>query len=197
MGQLAQDFGFTNAASAAQGSMTQGGISTALSGVSDILGGIGGQQQYGYRAQVAKNNQAIELSNADAAMAAGQVEESNAKLKTGMTMAAQKAAQAANGVQVGVGSAKQVRDSTAYVGALDAAMIHYNAARAAFGHEAQAANYAAQAELDKRAGSGKLVEGLFKGMGSVLSGASSLSEKYAQYKLSGASKSTDPLEGLY
>lgn len=197
MGQLAQGFGFTDAASAAQGSMNFGQASTGLTAVSDLLGGIGGQQQYNYRAQVANNNAAIERNNADATRAAGVVEESNSKLRTGMTMAAQKAAQAANGVDVNVGSAAQVRQSTANVGAIDAAMIHYNAARAAFGQQALAANYDAQAKLDRKAGTGALTEGLFKAGSSVLSGASSLSEKYAQFKLSGAVKPKDPLEGYY
>lgn len=197
MGQLAQGFGFTDAATAAQGSLQQGATSTALSGVSDVLSGVGGMQQYNYRAQVATNNAAIEKANADATLAAGQVEESNSKLHTGMTMAAQKAAQAANGVQVNMGSAAEVRQSTANVGAIDAAMIHYNAARAAFGQQAQAANYAAQAALDKKAGVGALTEGLFKAGSSVLSGASSLGQKYAGYKLSGATTLTDPLEGTY
>lgn len=187
MGTLPQGFGFTNASSAAQGSMNFGGASTALQGVSDVLSGVGGMEQYNYRAQVAQNNAAVEKSNADAALAAGQAEESNSKLRTGMTMAAQKAAQAANGINVNVGSPAQVRQSTANVGAIDAAMIHYNAARAAFGEQALAANYAAQAKLDRRAGVGALTEGLFKGASSILSGASSLSEKYAQFKLSGAS----------
>lgn len=186
MGQLAQGFGMTDAASAAQGSLQQGGLSTALSGVSDVLGGIGSQQQFNYRAQVAANNAKIEQANADAALAAGQMEESNSKLRTGMTMAAQKAAQAANGVNVNVGSPAQVRQSTAEVGAIDAATIHYNAAREAYNRMAEAANFAAQSQLDKRAATGALIEGIGKGGASILSGASSLANKYAQFKLSGA-----------
>jgi len=200
MGQLAQGFGFTDAGTAAQQSMGFGAQSVGSGAIGDILGGVGQMEQFNYRGQVAANNAKIERANAEATLAAGQSEESMSKLRTGVTMAAQKAAQAANGVQVGVGSAAEVRQSTANVGAIDAAMIHYNAARAALGQENLASNYDAQATLDRRAGMGALIEGLGKSGSSVLSGASSLSNKYAQYLQSGALKapaSNDDFEGLY
>lgn len=188
MGQLAQGFGFTDAGTAAQASLGQGALSVGTGATSDVLGGIGQLEQFNYRGQVAANNAKIERANMEATLAAGQTEESMSKLRTGVLMGAQKAAQGANGVDVRVGSAPEVRQSTANVGAIDAAMIHYNAARAAFGQAAQAANYDAQAQLDRRAGTGALIQGLGKAGSSILSGASSLSAKYAQYLQSGAIK---------
>lgn len=199
MGQLAQGFGFTDAGTAAQASLGQGALSVGTGAVSDLLGSIGQLEQFNYRGQVAANNAKIERANMEATLAAGQTEESMSKLRTGQLIGEQKAAQAANGVRVDVGSPAQVRQSTANVGAIDAAMIHYNAARAAFGQQALAANYDAQAKLNRRAGTGALIEGLGKAGSSILSGASSLSSKYAQYLQSGAIKApaSDSLEGYY
>lgn len=186
MGFLAQGMGFAGAAPAANSSIGWGATSTGLNAAGSLLSGIGAGQQAGYQAGVAQNNAAIENANAQATLVAGQVQESQSKLRTGEIIGQQKAAQGANGLDVNVGSAAEVRQSTANIGAMDAALIHYNASRAAFGQEQQAANYTAQAALDKKAASGDVLSGVFKAGTSILSGASSISGKYAQYQLSGA-----------
>lgn len=186
MGFLAKAFGFTGASTAATNSLGWGAASTGLNAVGSVLAGVGASQQGQYQAQVASNNATISGQNAQADLVAGQVAESEQKLKTGMLAGAQRAAQGANGIDVNVGSPTQVIDSTRTIGAMDAALIHYNASRAAFGEETQAANFNAQAELDRKAASNALLAGIMKGGTSVLSGASSLGAKYAGYKLSGA-----------
>src|SRR5882757_2857353 len=137
-----------------------------------LLSGIGQAQQYGYAAKVAGQN-------AEAALSAGQQAESASKMKYGALGAEQKATQAANGIQVTSGSAEAVRHSTEEIGAMDAALIHYNAARQAFGESTQASLY-------KSAAKGALVKGVTGAATSFLGGASALSDKWLQYKLFGA-----------
>lgn len=139
-----------------------------------------------YQSQVAANNALIMQRNAQAAISAGSYAESSSKLRTGMEVGQERAAQGANNVDVNVGSPLAVQNSTRTVGAMDAAMIHYNAAREAYGLQTEAASQTAQSKLDKMAGQGALAGSLFTAGSTLLSGASSLSSKWAQYQLSGA-----------
>ena len=182
MGALAQGMGFGTPAQAAQSSMSWGQASVGLGATGDLLSGIGQAQSYGYAAQVANNNATIMAKNIAATQDAGRYEESVSKLKYGQLESEQKAAQAANGVDVNVGSTKAVRDSTATVGAMDAAMIHYNAAREAWGQENQWAALKAQAGADRAAQVNSVFGGAMKAGATLLGGASSLGQKYAQWK---------------
>lgn len=153
-------------------SMKWGALSTGLEMGAEALQGIGGYQQARYAASLAREGAAN-------TRAAGQYEESAIKGKTTRLVAEQKVAQAANGIDVNSGSAVAVRDATQDVGDLDAAMVHFNAMREAFGLDAQAALY-------KKAGTNSLIKGALGATSSFLSGASSLSDKWQAYKQSGA-----------
>jgi hypothetical protein len=155
----------------------------AVGAFGNVLGGIGGFEEANYRAQVANNNAAIMRQNASAATQAGTYQEEASKLKYGLLEGQQKAAQGANGVDVGVGSTAATRQATQTISAMDAAMIHYNAARAAFGMETEAASSAAQAKLDQRAGINALAGGLMKAGSTFMSSATSVGSRYAQYGL--------------
>lgn len=174
------------AGQAAQGSLTSGLLSTGLNALGDLSSGYGQAQQYNYQAAIAQNNAAITRQNEDASLTAGQYEESQSKLRTGQTIGAQLAAQAGNGVDVNVGSPATVRASTATTGALDAAMIHYNAARQAYGLETQAANYDSQASAVRMAASTAKASGWSKAAMSLISGSTAVSAKYSSYLNSGA-----------
>lgn len=184
MGALMQGVG--SIAGAAKGSLLTGAVGTGLDAASQLAGGVGQSQQYAYQAQVAVNNAAITRSNEAAALTAGQAEESNSKLRAGALIGEQLAAQGANGLDVNVGSPSNVRQATATVGAMDAAMIHYNAARQAFGLESEAGNFETQAALDRSAASNATKVGATKAFSTILSGATALSSKWAGYKSTGA-----------
>ncbi len=166
MGALAPVVG--DAAGAAGASTAAGGLGTALSAGGSIMSGIGGLQQGLFAAKVAREN-------ARQALIAGQSAESASKLRYGALAAEQKAGFAANGVSVDSGSAQAVQQSTQRISALDAALIHFNAAREAYGEKFQA-------QLDTRAGVGALEKGLMGGADSFLSGAQSLSSKWSTFK---------------
>lgn len=155
----------------ARRSLGWGALATGLDVGANIGAGVEGYMRGKYGAKVLEGN-------ADAVRRAGIYEESAAKASTTRTVAAQKVAQAANGIEVDSGSALAVRDATQAIGDLDAAMIHYNAQREAFGLDVDAA-------MMKRAGTSALVRGGVGAVGSFLSGASALSDKWARYKYQG------------
>lgn len=171
--ELGQSFAPTATANSAAGaSLGLGTLSTGVNVAANIASGIGGAQQAGFQAKIAEGN-------ADAALLAGQQAGSASKMKYGSLEAKQTVAQAANGVQVNEGSAAKTVQSTEMISNMDAALIHYNAARAAFGDNLQAS-------VDKASGKGALAKGVFGAGASFLSGAQSLSDKWLQYQLSGA-----------
>lgn len=183
MGTLASAMGYGGAGQTAQNSQVWGAASTGVGALGNILTGVGGLQQASYMSRVAQTNAAIDRANAAATIGAGNQQEEASLLRTGATIGAQKAAQGANNVDVNIGSPAAVTASTRLVGGMDAALIHYNAARAAYGQEVEATSQTAQAKLDKQAGLGALLEGGYKSASTLLAGASSLSSKWSQYGL--------------
>ncbi len=157
-----------DAASLARRSMGYGALATGLDVGANIGAGIGAVQQ----SQFAAKNLSLQ---AQAVRDAGQYEESAVKSKFTRIEAAQKVAAAANGIDINSKSAEAVRRATADVGAMDAAMVHFNAAREAYG-------LTEQAGLLKRAGVAGAVKGVAGAATSFLSGASSLSDKWLAYK---------------
>ncbi len=182
----AQAFGFGNAAQAAKSSLAWDTAGIGLTAGGQFLDGVGGMQQGLYQSQVAKNNAAIAASNAESASDAGDFGAQTSLIQGGKLAASQKAAYAANGIDVGSGSAAETMDATARISALDAAMIHFNAARQAFGDMSQAENFRAEASLTKRAGYGMYGSGVAKSASTLLAGASAVGKKYASFKTVGA-----------
>lgn len=171
--ELGQAFAPTATANgAAAQSLGLGTLATGINVAAQVTAGIGGLQQANFESKVASSNSA-------AALLAGQEAESASKMKYGGLEAKQIVAQAANGVQVREGSAAASVASTEAVSSMDAALIHYNAARQAYGESMQAS-------VDKKAGQGAFAKGIFGAGASFLSGAQSLSDKWLAYKLSGA-----------
>lgn len=85
-------------------------------------------------------NAAISDTQGKMAIASGQREEQNLRLKSGQLKSRQRASLAASGVDLGVGSAAKVLATTDYMTEVDAGEIRANAARAAFGYKVQETN---------------------------------------------------------
>lgn len=169
------------AGGAAAASLGMGTFATGVNVAGNLIAGAGGQAQANFAANVADQN-------SRSALLAGQTAEEESRLKFGGLEAQQKVAQAANGVQVDSGSALKTRQSTEAISGMDAALLHYNATREAYG-------LSEQASLDRAAGKGAFARGVIGATTSFLSGAQSLSDKWLQYKLSGAMNA--PARGGY
>ena len=144
-----------------------------------LLSGLGGLQQADYMSSVARNNASIARQNAQATTQAGDYNASTVKMRGGEVAAQEQAAQGANNIDVNVGSAAAVRNSTERISAMDAAMVQYNAARAAYGMETQARADITQSKLDKMAGRNALFTGVAKSTGAALTASAAFPSSYA------------------
>lgn len=85
-------------------------------------------------------NASISDTMAKGAISQGQKQEQNLRLKSAQVKSTQRTGLAANGVDLGVGSAARVLATTDYMTEVDAGEIRANAARAAFGYKVQETN---------------------------------------------------------
>lgn len=85
-------------------------------------------------------NASISNTQGQMAIAQGQREEQKLRLQSGQLKGKQRTALAANGVDLGVGSAARVLATTDYMTEVDVGEIRANAARAAFGYQIQGTN---------------------------------------------------------
>lgn len=130
------------------------------------------------------NAQLAEQQAADA-VARGQSAEFASRLKTANLKGRQTAELAAHGVSLDSGSPLDVLTTTDVMGAADAATIRDNAAKEAWGFQAQAANYKAQAAT---------ANPFAAGIGSLLGSAGTVASKWYRYKalVSGTPGSSTP-----
>ncbi len=103
------------------------------------------KQSAAYQASVAQNNAIVAQDQATAAENVGQQQVQDQGLKNAQTYGMQRANLAANGVDLGEGSANDILTSTKMMGNRDAATIQDNALRQAWGYQVQAADYQSNA----------------------------------------------------
>lgn len=158
-----------------------GGPIGALAG--DVLGtglSILGQKKEGSEDAAALNYRAgLYAEGANATRVASSINEGNAKAATTRKVADQRAAYAANGIDVGSKVVDRVTEATQTAGDMDVALMHYNAMREAFGEDASAALYSKAAKNAKKAANLNIA-------GTLLSGAQSVGSKWGAFKTSGA-----------
>lgn len=168
------------------------GVPMLIAGIAGIAGaGINAMGQMGamnaqsanaaYKAQVAANNQKIALENAGMETQSGEINAGNRGLKTRAQIGATKAGEGASGVDVNTGSFAKARASEAERGMTDALTIRSEAAKKAWAYETQAANFGAESQLDRAEADQASAAAPWVGIGSFLSSASSVGEKYWQY----------------
>lgn len=123
--------------------------STSIAGsVAAVVGAFASAQaqrdELAWQAEVAQINAAAAASSARTALQLGQRQVQAQQLRTGKVRDAQTAGFAANGVDIGFGSAARTRASTEIMGEIDANAIAADAVRQAFGYRSQGTNYRAQ-----------------------------------------------------
>ncbi len=111
------------------------------------------------------------------AILSGQIQEQNSRLASGALYGRERAQLGANGVQLGSGSALDLLASTKYLGDRDAATIHDNALRTAWGYKTQAA-------FD-RSGAGAISPG-FTAFTSLLGSAGTVASSWYSLNKAGA-----------
>lgn len=167
-------------------------IAAAASVGGTVMSFVGAQQQASgqaaaanYQAQVATNNATIANQNAQAATQAGETEEQNQRQKTAQNIGQQRAVMAANGIDTTSGTSLDVLSDTAKVGELDALTIRSNTARQAYNYQVQGMSDTSQSSLDKATAANDITAGNIAGTSSLLSGATSLSDKFLGWQKAG------------
>lgn len=169
-------------ASISSGASIAGGATSAIGG---IAGGIGSFNAYSYKAAVAKQNAAIAKNNAQYAIWEGGKVAERQGLADRNRMGQIVTSQAAGGLDVNSGTNLAVRNSQAAVNTENQMMIRSNANRKAYGFEVEATNQLNEAKMDKQAGVNSLVAGGLSATGSIIGGASAVSDKWFKFGQAG------------
>ena len=160
------------------------GAGAAASAVGAYFSGKSQQIQLRGAAEIADiNAQQSELA-AQQELAKGNAQVAAATARAGQVKGAQRAALAANGVDLGTGSAAEVLTSTDLAKENDMNTITANAVRAAWGQRTQATNYTNQA-LTSRAGADSISPGM-SAFTSLLGGATQVASSWYTLIKSGA-----------
>lgn len=137
-------------------------------------------QMYRYQAGVARYNAQIAQQNAEYAMGAGQQRAAEAGMRTRALIGRTRARQGASNIAVGEGSAADVVAGQKRVGQIETADILNNAARTAYGYETEAARDTAQGQAYDAAAQNAADAGPIAAMGSLISGAGKVADKWYQ-----------------
>lgn len=137
------------------------------------------QKQGKANAQIAENNAALAQADADASNAMATREMEQQAWRTRAVMGQQRAAIAANNVDPTLGTPADILGETAMFGEVDQQTIRMNAARQAWGFNAQAQGLRTQADLSRWSGKsqatgtilGSLASAASMGMGGMKAGA--------------------------
>jgi hypothetical protein len=157
------------------------GLGIAGAGVTaggQVLSGMSQGAQAAYQAQVARNNEVIAEQNAKYAIHAGEAQAQAVSLQGAATQGRIKAMQAGSGIDVNTGSAVKVQKGAREAGALNTQQTMATANLQAYGYRQQAMSYAAQAGLEQNVAEEAPIAGDIAGIGSLLSGASAVGQKY-------------------
>lgn len=149
-----------------------------LGAVGSVQQGFAAQQQSEFNAQVARNNQVIAQRKADDARTRGIAEERKNQIASDQLLGEQRAAAAAAGVDVNVGSAADLQADTVAFGRLDDLTIRNNAERAALGFEAQGTQFGIEAQAQIAAGKNAATAGFLNAGSSLLSASSVVASKW-------------------
>ena len=131
-----------------------------------------------YQAQVQENNQKLAAYGASQAAASGAAAEEKAGLQRRAVAGAIETGEAANNIDIGSGSAKDVRESQSALSDLDALTLRHNVAQQSYGYQIQGESAGDTAALLQQQASQAPTAGALAASGSLLSGAGSAANQY-------------------
>lgn len=149
-----------------------------------------------YNAEVAANNQLEANQAATVAQQQGAQAQVEKAYQEDVLVGQQKAGLAANGVDVGSGSAVNLLSDTKAAGELDQLTIQNNAAREAQGYLNQGIGYANQAQIDQAAGQAALQGGALKADSALVTGAGQVASSWYKYTQTSSSSDVDSTSGF-
>jgi hypothetical protein len=153
---------------------------SGIGAIGSLMKGQSQSQMYGYQAGIAELNAKIALQNKDYAFATGETEAQKYGAAARYRMGAIRSGEGASGIDIGSGSKAKVQEGQQTVTNIDMAQIRNNAARKAYGFEVEATQDTAQAALYTKAGSDAKTGGEIGALGSLVSGTTSVADKWLQ-----------------
>lgn len=169
------------------GSTVMGAAGAVQQGKAAEMQGRAAQQAATYNAQVADMNAKISERQARDAVERGQIEEQQQRMKTSQIIGKQRAAMAANGVDLTFGSPLDALVDTATIGELDALTIRTNTAREERDIRQQGANLTSQAGMMRAEGENAAIagrmgkrSGFMQAAGTILGGGARAYSNYRQ-----------------
>lgn len=151
-------------------------IAAGVSAAGTMIGGLQANAQGNYASKVARENAAMETEAARDSIERGKLESRSYWRDVGRAKGEQVAAMAANGVDVGVGSALSLQEDTADLADEDAGNLYRNIHERTRGSLINARNFVAEAKSAKQQGRAALV-------GSFFEAGSTLASSFSQQKL--------------
>jgi len=145
------------------------GLTAASSGLSALSSLSAGRTA----ARIARYNAGLARAQAADALQRGVADEARVRLQTSRLLGAQRAAMGASGVVADQGSGLSILEDTAFLGEMEALTARTNAAREAWGYEAQARGFEFEGRAAKK-------QAKLAAFGSLLSGASGITGLYAR-----------------
>lgn len=134
-------------------------------------GGLAANAQGKYEAKVAEQNARLTAEQARDAKERGQMDAARLDREYAQTAGAQRAAMAANGIDIDFGSAAGVQQDTAMMRGEDRAAHDRNVYNEMRGLDINAANYRSQAQASRMKGKNAMVGSMISATGSLLGGA--------------------------
>lgn len=140
---------------------------------------------YNYQAAVDRNNAELSRRAADDARTRGQEEENRLRAHVRQTQSSQRVGFAASGIDLGSDVVLDTLADTAYVGELDAMTIRDNTAKDVWKYNVEAQNYESSAGMKVSAGKNAKSASWLDAGSTILGGAATISDRWAQYKKTG------------
>ena len=142
---------------------------TAVAAAGQVVSGIQKANAAKYEAKVAESNVKLATNQANDAMARTKEEQQRSFRKTAQLVGSQRAAMAANGIELGFGTAVDTIGDSKRIGQEEVNIIGRSGAREAMGYDIDAANYSAKADAARMAKKAAVTETVF-GVGKTLLG---------------------------
>lgn len=141
-----------------------------------------------FQADMAEINARLAETSAQGAMFRGEREVGALTLKAGMLKGRQRVAMAANGIDLGVGSAAEIQASTEVMKEIDSNTIKSNAVLEAWGYRTQSVNASNEALMARSTAGG--ISPFGSAVGSLLGSAGQVAGQWYSLNKSGALKGT-------
>lgn len=163
-------------------SLVAGIASAGVGAIGAVQQGQAQKDSADYQAAVDRNNAILSQRQARDALERGQADQQTQMRKNADALGRARASYASRGIEGNFGSPLEVMGDMAQFGALDAKTIGVNSEREAAGYAAQAANSNASATLRQMQGNNAQTAGFIGGANSLLSGATSVAERWYKMK---------------